>query len=326
MKNEFLTPSEAAARIHAGHVMAIAGSETALAQLPKGRWIGGTTVYFMTAEKGGVVDHDHLFCTTFSDVAEAHPRHLPNAQMHQLTDGYLPNGFTMILIPGFSAALEQFAQQSAGYADLYAQPLAGWIAGVHLDDVGRVAPRVFDGATGQSHTEGVALLHVALPVGKSVDLDIVNIFTPQAGDTREITFHAQGFSASRAVVDGVEVDFAQFVRQSGIDTRMPLLADYAGATINVSFHSVADDHVQFYAPVQPGVVYRLAEPVLDYSTAFARQTITPAEGLSCNCILNFVHGHLQGRPAGGYVGPITFGEVAYMLLNQTLVKLDIRTA
>ena len=326
MKNEFLTPSEAASRILAGDVMAIAGSEQALSQLPKGRWIGGTTVYFMTAEQGGVVDHDHLFCTTFAHVANAQPRHLPNDQMHRLTEGYLDNGFTMILIPGFSQALAQFAKESARFPGLYAQPLAGWIAGVHLDDVGRVAPRFFDGSTGQSHDEGVALLHVALPGDRVVDLDIVNIFSPSTQDTREITFPTDGFSATRAVVDGAEVDFADFLRKAGVDTRMPILADYAGAMINVSFHSVHDDHVQFYAPVQPGVVYHLAAPVLDYSSAFDRHSADVAEGLSCNCILNFVHGQLQGRPAGGYVGPITFGEVAYMLLNQTLVKLDIRPA
>jgi len=31
----------------------------------------------------------------------------------------------------------------------------------------------------------------------------------------------------------------------------------------------------------------------------------------------------KGAWAGGYTGPVTFGEVAYILLNQTLVKLDL---
>ncbi len=44
---------------------------------------------------------------------------------------------------------------------------------------------------------------------------------------------------------------------------------------------------------------------------------------SCNCILNFVYSNLEGLKTGQMVGPITFGEVAYQLVNQTLVYLTI---
>lgn len=38
---------------------------------------------------------------------------------------------------------------------------------------------------------------------------------------------------------------------------------------------------------------------------------------------NFLYAELEGRQAGGFVGPVTFGEIAYVLLNQTLVRLSV---
>ena len=45
MKNEFLTPQEAAERIEAGAVMSIAGAPELLSTLPKGNWIGGIRIF-----------------------------------------------------------------------------------------------------------------------------------------------------------------------------------------------------------------------------------------------------------------------------------------
>ena len=44
---------------------------------------------------------------------------------------------------------------------------------------------------------------------------------------------------------------------------------------------------------------------------------------SCNCILNFLFGGLEGQKIGELYGPVTFGEIGYQLLNQTLVVLRI---
>jgi light-regulated signal transduction histidine kinase (bacteriophytochrome) len=42
--------------------------------------------------------------------------------------------------------------------------------------------------------------------------------------------------------------------------------------------------------------------------------------------LNYVHAGLEGRRTPGFLGPATFGEIAYQLLNQTLVYLRIADA
>ncbi len=43
---------------------------------------------------------------------------------------------------------------------------------------------------------------------------------------------------------------------------------------------------------------------------------------ACNCVLNFLYGKLEGAQAG-LPGPFTFGEIAYQLLNQTMVYCDV---
>jgi hypothetical protein len=87
--------------------------------------------------------------------------------------------------------------------------------------------------------------------------------------------------------------------------------------------------VEFFAPVFAGIQYRFANPVEDYIQSFGQQLAkmkdTPVT-LSCNCILNYLYAELEGKQTGGIVGPITFGEIAYILLNQTLVYLSVTDA
>ncbi|PTV95536.1 hypothetical protein C8J27_104172 [Rhodobacter aestuarii] len=328
MKNEMLTVTEAAARIDAGDVMVIAGDEALLVQLPKGAWIGGTTVYFVT-ENGGAVVRDKLFCTTFAKATGATPRHVDVAGLPTISEGYKAGGVTMIMIPAFSVAHSQFAVDGQTYPGLFDQPLAGWITGVHLDDIGKKAPKVFDGSTGVGYDEGAVLLHVALPEGAQIDLDILNIFAQGDDAKLSFTFEDNGFSAKTAMVNGEQVKLADYITDNKIDTRLPLVANYSGALVNVSIQSVDTEtgEVKFYAPVVAGVEYRMANALGSYSQAFAQGAGDGGTGqYSCNCILNYLYGELEGQRTGGFTGPVTFGEIAYILLNQTLVRMDINDA
>lgn len=325
MRNEMLTPAEAAARIEAGDVMVVAGDEDLLRQLPKGAWIGGTSVYFVT-EAGGCVDRGRLFCTSFPTARSASVRHVDVAALPTISKGYLANGFTMIMIPAFSVAHSEFAVKGQGYPGLFDQPLLGWITGVHLDEIGRRAPTVIDGATGQSHDEGAVLLHVELADGARIDLDILNIFAQGDRPETSFVFDVDGFSARTATVGGEEVQLAEYITAQKIDTRLPLVANYAGALVNVSIRSVDTEsgEVSFYAPVVKGVEYRQARALGNYVEAFSAGAGAAGAGqYSCNCILNYLYGELEGQRTGAYVGPVTFGEIAYVLLNQTMVRMDI---
>ena len=128
-----------------------------------------------------------------------------------------------------------------------------------------------------------------------------------------------------AVKDAADAGAIAAIRKQ---VRLPLVADYCGALVNVSIKAVdrASGRVELYAPVFPGLDYRIAAPVDDYVASFhqALPGQTPEIAFSCNCILNYLHSGLEGKRTGDLVGPFTFGEIGYQLLNQTLVYLTVR--
>lgn len=325
MRNLFLSPIEAADLIKTGKVMFVSGAEALLSALPKGAWIGGTTAYFMTDE-GGACRDDKLFCTIFDEAIGVRTAILPADRLAELTSRRFGHGFACIVAPAFSVTHQRYAVEGPALPGLYNQPVFGWVAGVRLDLVGSVKPKVIDGVTGDIAEDGLATLWVELPAMFEVDLDIVNLFT--AGDGDVITFPEEGFVAKDCLVNGKPTNFARYVIETGLDTRLPLVADYSGAMINVSFQEVDAEasQVRFYAPVVPGAPYRLARAISDDTRAYqqAGEGEDAAKMLSCNCILNYLYADLEGRSAGGFVGPVTFGEFAYILLNQTLSRLTVR--
>jgi len=326
MQNLFLTTAEAGRLIESGAVMFVAGSGPALAALPRGRWIGGSTPYFMTAG-GGVLDHDRVFCTLVDDAQEmrvtvAHP-----GELGCIIAERLPHGFSYALIPAFSAVHQHFALEAPNLRGLYDQPLIGWVTGVDLAELGKTKPVAVNGLTGEAHEDAAVVMHVALGHDVFAEADIVNLF--QQGEGADILFPDTGFSATTCVINGEPANLAAWLRAEQVDTSLPLVASYGGAMINVSFQAVHDDKVDFYAPVVAGRTYRLAAPVGDYPTAYGTHCMAPQVGdaagaLSFNCILNYLYASLQGRTTGGFTGPVTFGEIAYILLNQTLVRLDVK--
>ena len=96
MKNHLLSLSDTVALIAAGHPLSIAGPEALLAQLPRGAWIGGTTVYALT-ENGGARIDDRLFVTQFPEATGATIRHLPTEALDTLAQGYAPGGVAVIV-------------------------------------------------------------------------------------------------------------------------------------------------------------------------------------------------------------------------------------
>jgi hypothetical protein len=172
-------------------------------------------------------------------------------------------------------------------------------------------------------------MHAALPTGHIAEINYVNIFEQGAGDT--ITFLEDGFSAAEACINGVKRNFADYITQQNLDTRLPLVADYFGARVNVSFQSVdpLKGEVRFYAPVFADVSYKHAKPLQDYVEQFTAMLplhLSDHPAFSCNCILNYLYSELEGKRTGKITGPATFGEVVYQLLNQTMAYLTITEA
>jgi len=317
-----VTVQEANTLIHRGACLTIAGSRESLAQLQPGNWIGGSIPYFMTAA-GALCDRTRVYIDEIRlPVTGWKIQTYTAATLRTVATDAFANGFSYIIIPANSTAHLEYALHAPEYPEIFLKPVIGWIAGVHLDDLSMAAPVVFDGRSATCLGDGAVVLHVELPAEYQPMVNTVNLFQPGTGPA--IEFAAPAFETRQAIVGGQTVDFSAYLRKTTADASLPLVADYAGTNVNVSIKAIDDARgkVSFYAPVFPGVEYHLAAPVANYAETFARLVPLHARPLlSCNCILNYLYGELEGRRTSPFVGPITFGEIAHQLVNQTLVYL-----
>jgi hypothetical protein len=315
--------------IAAGKLLLLAGDEAGLRELPKGSWIGGTVPYFM-AEQGGMRTKDQLFVTQLPDaVVNIQTAIYDEKNINNVYNDAPQHGFSTIIIPASSPTHFAFALRAPTLENFATRPVIGWISGVALDELGNLTPKVFDGTQGKAYENAAVMLNAELPENKIAEIGIVNIFEQSDGDT--ITFQHDGFSARVAMVNGYEVNFADYLAEKKVDTKLPLVANLFGVMINTSFKGVdkTNNAVDFYGPVFEGIVYRIATPVGTYVDDFRARIPQGTEDhlvFSCNCILNYLYAELEGKKTAHFTGPITFGEIAYQLLNQTLAYLTIENA
>lgn len=324
--NKMFSTDELAKQINQGKIFFVAGDEEALKKLPKGKWIAGTIPYFMS-DSGGVITKDKIFATEIpSYIKGINIKSYDESNIKNVYKEAPSNGFSMIIIPALTKMHLSFANNAPDYVDFASRPLVGWISGINLNDLGKITPKVYNGLTGEMSDSKAIVMQVELSPDYVSEIGIVNIFEQGQGDV--IEFLETGFSAKEVMVNGKRVNFADYCTQNKLDVRLPLVANYAGAMINVSFQNIDSQNkkVDFYAPVFPGVQYKQAGAVKDYVKSFSESLPKNTDQIlfSCNCILNFLYSELEGKKTANITGPITFGEVAYQLLNQTMVYLNIQ--
>ncbi|MGD9609799.1 MAG: hypothetical protein AB7U59_10350 [Desulfovibrionaceae bacterium] len=317
-------------KIEAGRKLLLAGDEDALRQLPKGDWIAGTIPYFISSEQGGLVSRDLICATDITDVVTGIDivAYDQNSLAKVYSEGP-KHGFSFVIIPAASKTHKSFALNAPNYKDFGVRPLIGWIAGVHLSDLGKKTPKVINGQNGDVLEEGALVLQAQLPPGKAAEIGIINLFEQGDGDT--LTFNSDDFAAKDVMVNGEKRNFAAYIVKNKLDTKLPLVADYYGALVNISFQDVdeVEGQVVFYAPVFSGIRYKHAKPVADYVKTFndrlGKECNIDSSRLvfSCNCILNYLYSELEGKKTDPFTGPVTYGEIAYQLLNQTLVYMEV---
>jgi tetratricopeptide (TPR) repeat protein len=308
------------------NLYAVSGDEQLLARLPRGNWVGGTTPYLMSDVDGGLITRDLLFVQRLPRDERAAPTFsvYDATTIARITEDAPRNGYTFLIIPAFSEVHLTYGKDAPTYKDLFSHPIMGWITGVYLADLGKDQPKVFNGKTGEVFSDKALACHVPLPAGTAVDVAIVNIF--ERSDGPDIRFEADGFEVTDCWIDGQRINFARWLSEHDVDTQLPLIADYGGALINVSVQQVDQEasKVLLYAPVFRGRTYRRAKPVPDYVRAFRSATADVSRDVvfACNCILNFLYGKLEGTHVG-LPGPFTFGEIAFQLVNQTMVYCSV---
>jgi Family of unknown function (DUF6976) len=309
-----------------GQTLILAGDEKALSQLPSGSWIAGTIPYFM-GECGGEFSQEKIYVTTL-------PEFVSNIKIKVYDENTIKNvyseapdhGFSIIIVSALSPTHLTFSVKAPTFDNFATRPLIGWISGVFLEELGKVAPKIYNGTSAKAIENGAVVLSVDLPKNKAATLDIINMFKPGTGDS--LFFEEDGFSAKDVIVNGKKQNFVSYLKENNIDTKPPLVANMYGAHINTSFQAVNEEEkrVDFYAPVFKAVEYKLAEPVENYVGKFTGLMSESRGGevyFSCNCILNYLYSELEGKKTGNVTGPITFGEIAYQLMNQTLAYMVI---
>ena len=309
--------------INEGRILHIAGAGSLLSKLPQGNWIGGSTEHFMTG-KGGVISGSLLFVTEFHNDTFLIHDYGADTISRVMKDAY-DNGFSIIVMPFDCEVHNEYARNAAEYDGMFIKNIVGWISGASPNNQDQI-PVAINGQTGQVLTDRAAVLHLEVPKSKTVNVDIINIHE-QDKQSPVIEFDRHGSTKiSTCRINGKEMLLADYLRQSRHDIRIPMVGDYYGHGVNVSFRAVDENEVHFFSPVFSGIKYRFAKATPDYAAAFQAQLKKLKNEhvvFSCNCILNFMFGELEGKKSGSFHGPITFGEVAYQLLNQTLVYVMV---
>lgn len=315
--SQLISTAEAATLISSGEFLWIAGDLNILRGLPKGNWIGGTIPYFQIGGTG-LSDRKKVLVGKFTQSAGS-----PKIQNYDIasisdicTDAPV-HRYTYLILPAFSAIHSHYARNAIQFPGMFIQPVVGWVAGMHLSEPD-TPPAVIDGQSGEIFTERALAMHVPLLESYDARIEIVNNFEQDEGDC--IQFPESGFSTHKCIIGNKEVDFSAWLQSNQVDLKKPLVADYCGAMINVSFKGIdKSGRIDFYAPVFSGVNYRLAKEVAENTSP----TSLAGADFSCNCILKY----LNRKPGTEYLseitGPLAFGEIAWMLLNQTQVSLII---
>ena len=315
---------EAAAKLKSGKAYMVAGEERLLRELPKGPWIGGTIPYFMS-EDGGLTSENFVQLQELPVEAKVISQKTYSAsQLKKVAQEYPENGFSMVILPGLSNIHLEFGRDVFNYDGVFNRPLTGWVSGIHLDKLGKETPKAMNGSTGEITDQSAVVMHLDLPKNLYAKVDTLNLFSQGTGDTLE--FDDAGFKATTCKVNGKPTKFGEYLQKINFDIKLPLVANYSGANINVSIQAIdpKTGDVSFYNAVQRGITYRFAKSLTDYPKKFQEMINKDAKPFfSCNCVLNYLYANLEGKKTGHSIGPMTFGEVAYVLHNQTMVYITI---
>ncbi|MFY9278026.1 MAG: hypothetical protein WAO47_00415, partial [Caldicoprobacterales bacterium] len=276
-------------------------------------------------EQGGISCKDRLFINEIPYAVDYKTVVYDRNNILDITKDAYTNGITFLIMPYASDVAVFYAKEAPNLDDLFMNPIIGWISGFDLSTDSRA--KVFDGITNTSYDDKAIALHICLPDDKVASLGIVNIFNVNENSAK-IEFMEDTLSVSKCLVNGKETILSDYIAENNIDTQLPLVADYNSVLVNVSIKSICQETktVNLYAPVFAGKEYGFAQSINNYAASFNKhlQELKDVEPVfSCNCILNYLYGKLEGKATPPFAGPVTFGEIAYQLLNQTLVYAEI---
>ncbi|MBQ9469395.1 MAG: hypothetical protein IJU72_00410 [Bacteroidales bacterium] len=324
--NKLYTRNEVIDLIGEGRVMLLSGSEQMLSNLPKGSWIGGTAPYFMDGV--GKISDDMIYVDDLTQyAAEVRIEELDEANIHQIALHGFDNGFSVLILPIDAPVYFSFASNSLQYDRIFDNPIVGYVACCRLEDYGRVHPATGVGTTGALSTSKAAVMHVRLPEGYTARAEIMNFDTIDTS-TPALKFPKTSFVQSDCLIDGQPGNIAEYLE--GVKQRIgrypQLITSMNGALVNrdTKYVDIDKGEAAFFSPAYEGDEYRIVRPNADYQKAF-NDMLAAKQGhiAACfSCTSYFMFGEFEGKHID-INGVYAFGEIAYQLLNKTIVTLEI---
>ncbi|MBQ3655540.1 MAG: hypothetical protein II956_01675 [Bacteroidales bacterium] len=327
MESKLYSKAEVVDFINAGRIMLLSGSPKALEGLPQGKWIAGSTPYFVDGV--GVTDEDKIFVNDFTLIAKNAKVAVYDAKNIQdiAVNGY-DNGITLVSIPIDTDVYYTFANNSMRYQDIFKNPVVGYIAATKLEEYGKAKPFTATGIDGKLTSEKAVVLYVELPEYLSARTEIENFDTIDE-QTPEIIFPKDGFVQSDCLIDGKPGNIAEYfenVVKPKIGGYTQMITSQNGALINrdTKIVDTKKGEVTFFSPVYAGDKYHLVKNGQDYLKMFNDNlSVKRTDVVACfSCVSYFFGGDFTGKKVvtnGNYA----FGEIAYQLLNKTIVTLEI---
>jgi hypothetical protein len=246
--------------------------------------------------------------------------------LHWLPEDVPANGYSVVIMPFGTMAQQTYAREAPGEKSIFDKQLAGWVCGASPGFSER--PQVFYGMLGHCIDDEVVAMHFELAEGYRAQVKMINIF--EMGDGDRIEFPSDGFSSSQAFVNGRSVVFSEYLLGCGVEYTRPLLCNVHGLNYNVTIRDVdkANSLVSFYAPIFKNTEYRFARPLRDMRKSIERALpkLTKVPAFCCGCISLYELGHLENFKAGLFSGPISHGEIANILVNQTFTYITVDKA
>lgn len=325
MERKSYTKNEVIKFISEGKIMVLSGSEKMLEQLPKGNWIGGTTPYFMD-KNGGVFTEDRIFVDDLTEIAtDFKIVKCTKDTIKNIGINSFKNGFTILIIPADSDTHFEFGINALNYDKIFINPVVGYISGINLNNLGQETPKVFNGQLKEKISNDGIALHIKLPDNKVARAEILNLDTIDR-NSPEIKFPKTSFVQSECTINGKKANIAEYLNEIKYKQGLPIIANYNGALINRDIKIIDKDkkEVTFYSPVFEDETYYLANVIDDYYELFQKKLKTEELNIpySIVCVSYYLLGNLENKKIQTE-GVFTFGEIAYQLLNQTLVFLEI---
>ncbi|MDR1866579.1 MAG: hypothetical protein LBR08_13550 [Bacteroidales bacterium] len=308
-----------------GDVLLLAGDVDLLAQLPAGKWIGGSTTRFILHADELVESHDKIFVHNLSEIAgEIKISVYDPSTISNIFDDAYDNGFSVLIMAWGSDTLKEYSINVSSYHNFACKVICGWITKNFFDNENPDISKAVCGKDGSLHSNSGVVMHVALPADKYAEVHTFSPFKQGKGDV--FMFEENGLQVENACINGIKQNFRQYLESQKIDRSVECIVagDFAGTIMNVYLlrdqKSDRGKYVSFSAPVYGGVEYRFAEIDLSYEepTSFEGDIV-----FSLTCITNYTQPEVFKKYLRNMHGPFTYGEIAYHLMNHATIYVTV---